>query len=89
MKKGFHRGESDGPLFGADSLGPWLGGTYEGGGPGATIVLRGGKVGGPAGGVKDEGADASAEGCVGICGGSANVFLGIEPSTLAGATPGC
>ena len=47
--------------------------------------------GGPAGGEKD-GTDARVEGrggTGGTFGGFANTFLGMDPSALAGTTPGC
>ena len=55
-------------------------------------VLGGGKFGGPAGGEKDDGTDATVEGrggTGGTFGGSVNTFLGIDASAPAGTTPGC
>jgi len=66
-----------GPRDGPNCLAPSFGGTCEGGGP--------------AGGEKGDGTDATLEGrggTGGTFGGSTNTFLGIDPSALAGTTPG-
>jgi hypothetical protein len=92
LKKGFHTGGSLEPLCGPDGLVPSFGGTCEGGGPAAEINLDGGKFGGPFGGAKAERMDATAEGrggTGGTFGGPVDIFLGIDPSALAGTTPGC
>jgi len=89
LKKGFHSVGSEGLRCGIESQGPSFGTTDEVGGPTAGIVLRVAKFGGPGGGVKDDGKDAAAVGRAGTGGGSVNTFLGIDPSTFAGTTPGC
>jgi len=89
LKKGFHKDGSLGPRDGPNCLVPPFGGTCEGGGPGAVTVPVGG---GPAGGEKDDGTDATVGGrggTGGTFGCQANTFLGIDPSALAGTTPGC
>ena len=89
LKNGFHKGRSLGPRDGPNCVVPPFGDTCDGGGPSAMTVLDGG---GPAGGEKDDGTDATAEGrggTGGTFGGSASTFLGIDPSAFAGTTPGC